>query len=111
MEIINRSHVEFVNDTCGKIQELYTSDSLSIAYVIVTGRARSHKHNVMEEVYYVEKGRGNLFVEKTCHEIIPGDVIPIPKDKFHHLEKTSEEPLEVLVITSPKYDLADVIEE
>ena len=111
MEIKNREDVEFVDDTCGTIQELYHSDNLSVAYVVVTGKAKSHMHKVMEEIYYVEKGRGKLYVGEECYQLRPGDIIPVPKNIYHHLEKTFDEDLEVMVITHPKYDISDVIEE
>lgn len=109
--IKNRLSVEAIDDTCGKIQELYHSENLSIAYVTVTGKAKSHLHRKMEEVYYIQKGRGKLYIGQECLYVITGDIIPIPKNQYHHLEKLSKEPLEVMVVTHPKYDLSDVIEE
>ncbi|MEK6846146.1 MAG: cupin domain-containing protein [Nanoarchaeota archaeon] len=106
-----RPDIKFLEDTCGKIQELYHSDQLSIAYVIVTGIAKSHIHRRMEEVYYIEKGEGKLYVGKEVHPVEPGNIVAIPKNVFHHLERTSAEPLEVMVVTHPKYDVTDVIEE
>ncbi len=111
LTIRNRKEIEFLDDTCGKIQELYHSEQLSIAYVIVTGIAKSHIHHRMEEVYYVEKGEGKLYVGKEVHSVEPGNIIAIPKNVFHHLERTSAELLEVMVVTHPKYDVTDVIEE
>ena len=68
-------------------------------------------HKKLEEVYYITKGLGKITIGNDTFDIKPGDIIPIPKNIFHHLEKTSEVPVELLVVTYPKFDLNDIIEE
>ena len=111
MNIINRAEINGINDTCGIIQQLFDSDNLTVSYAIITGKAKSHLHRRTQEVYYIEKGRGNLFVGSDQFKVSAGDVIPLPKHVYHHLEKISTEPLELLVVTHPRYDPSDVIEE
>ena len=111
MEIRNRKDVEFLDDTCGAIQELYHSDNLSLAYVIVESRAKSHMHRRLEEIYYIQKGTGSLYIGSDCFRVKSDDIIPIPKETYHYLERTSSEHLELLVVTHPRYDPLDVIEE
>ena|SRR3989344_614867 len=111
MEIRNRKDVEFIDDTCGVIQELFHSDNISLAYVIVKSKARSHMHRRLEEIYYIQKGGGKLYIGIDCFNVKPEDIISIPKNIYHHLERTSENPLELLVVTYPRYDPLDVIEE
>ena len=111
MKKLNIQDAESHGDLCGGIQDLYNSDNLSIAYVTNNGKAKSHMHKKLEEVYYITKGLGKITIGNDTFDIKPGDIIPIPKNTFHHLEKTSEVPVELLVVTYPKFDLNDVIEE
>ncbi len=97
------------NDPCGLLRELYNSGDLSIAHVIVLGEAKRHLHRKMEEVYYVEKGEGQLLVGDELLEIKEGDVIAIPKNTPHFLKRIEGKPLEVLVITHPRFDPSDLI--
>ncbi len=107
----NRHDVKPIEDTCGLIQELYHSDNMSVAYVTIKNAALSHKHLKMEEVYYIQSGNGILYLGQDKAKVLPGDVITIPKGVYHHLENVAFKPLELLVITHPRYDLSDVILE
>ncbi len=104
----NLDNVPAIPDTCGFIKELYSSPNLSLAYVFLDGKAKKHKHNIMEEVYFVTKGSGFLTISDKKYSIKKGDTIAIPKNTYHFLE-THESSLEVLVITHPKFDVNDVI--
>lgn len=86
-------NIEPIDDVCGKIKELHHSDNLSIAYVTITGMAKPHMHKIMEEVYYIIKGEGLLHIDFECRKIQPGDIIPIPKEKYHYLKNTNDKPL------------------
>lgn len=108
MDIKNRQDIEFHGDVCGKVQTLYESDNLSWAYIIIESKAKSHKHKVMEEVYYITKGRGIFKIGNDQREVKPEDIIAIPREVYHHLERTSENPLELMVVTFPRYDISDV---
>lgn len=108
-EKINKQDVKPKEGPCGLLRELYNSENLSIAHLIVLGEARKHMHKKMEEVYYIEKGVGKLVIDGKVLDIRRGDVVSIPKNTWHHLKKSGERPLEVLVITSPRFDLNDVI--
>ncbi|MFH1071852.1 MAG: cupin domain-containing protein [Nanoarchaeota archaeon] len=111
MRIKNRKEIPRIQDTCGTIQEMYHSKNLSVSYATISRKARSHKHEVMEEVYYIVKGEGRMFVGKKSFTVKSGDIIAIPKNVFHHIEKISREPVEMVVVTHPRYAASDVIEE
>lgn len=111
MKIIKRINTEIINGSCGKIQEMFDSDKLSIAYVDVTADFKPHKHNEMEEVYYILEGRGTLIIEDERFTIEKDDIIPIPIGKFHSIELESSEPFRLLAITPSKYNPNDVIEK
>ena len=109
-EKINKKDVTPREDACGELRELYSSENLSIAHVIVTGEAKPHKHRKMEEVYYVTLGKGQLVLGDKVLDVKEGDVIPISKNTMHALRKT-EGQFEILVTTYPKYDPQDMIFE
>ena len=111
MRIRNRKNIPYVADNCGRIQEMHDSKNLSISYAIITGKAHSHMHKIMEEVYYIVKGKGKMCIGKKAFIVQPGDIIPIPKNIFHHIEKISHIPVEIVVVTHPKYIKSDNIEE
>ncbi len=109
MKIKNRDVIPFIDDTCGKIQEMHQSKNLSVSYATITGKAKPHKHKVMEEVYYIVKGTGKMVIDKETFKIKSGDIISIPKNKIHYVEKTSVESVEIVVVTHPKFDPSDVL--
>ena len=108
---INKNDIEPKTDPCGQLRELYNSENLSIAHDIVTGTSGKHMHKKMEEVYYIERGEGQLIIGDEVLDIREGDIIPIPKNTWHYLKKIEDNPLEVLVVTYPKYDPDDLILE
>lgn len=109
MKIIKSEKVKSIEDICGEIKEIYSSEKLSVSLAIITGTAGEHKHLIMEEVYHVISGKGVMHVGNDSQKIAPGDTISIPKNVFHYAEKTSDEPLKVLVVTHPKFDTSDII--
>ena len=107
----NIQEVKPLEDTCGQIRELYHSDNMSVAHVTIKTFAFSHQHRKMEEVYYILSGNGLLYIGEEKFKVLPGDTITIPKNTYHHLENVAFRPLELLVITHPRYDTSDVILE
>lgn len=108
MNIINRKNIKPIEDACGQLQELYSSDNLSLSYSVITDSSRPHKHLNTEEVYYVVKGKATLKIGDALSRIESGDVIPIPKNEYHGIQDV-EETIEMVVVTHPKYDPDDVI--
>jgi mannose-6-phosphate isomerase-like protein (cupin superfamily) len=108
---VNKSEIKPKEDPCGLLRELYNSENLSIAHVIVQNESKKHMHKKMEEVYYVEKSEGELIIGDKILHIKEGDLIPIPKNTWHFLRKLKHKPLEILVITHPRFDPNDLILE
>lgn len=111
MEKVNKYNVEPFEDPCGLMRELYHSDNVSIAHVQVSGQAERHKHRKTEEIYYVEKGEGELIVDGEVLILKEGDLFPVPKNSWHYLKKIECKPFEVLVISYPRFDPEDFIRE
>ena len=108
MKIRNRKDISPVKDACELLQELHHSENLSISYATIKSKARPHKHRKMEEVYYVVKGAGRIRIGTEVLEITSGDIIPIPKNVYHGVESVSA-PLELVVVTHPRFDRNDLI--
>ncbi|MFC1697193.1 cupin domain-containing protein [Nanoarchaeota archaeon] len=112
---VHLEDVESIDDVCGSIKELFATDNVSVSYVKLKGKAKPHKHKVMEEIYFILRGEGYLsigddvFDKYDKYKVEPGDTINIPKNKYHHLESADKKGLEVLVITNPKFMPSDVI--
>jgi len=106
---INKKDIKPKEDPCGLLRELYGSENISIAHDTVLETAQKHMHRQMEEIYYVEKGEGQLVIGEEVLDIEGGDLIPIPKNTWHYLKKIEGKPLEVLAITHPKYIPEDLI--
>ena len=111
MKIIKRKNTKIIHGTCGEIQEMFGADNIGIAYVVITKKFKPHLHQEMAEVYYILKGKGLITIGNEQQEVEKDDIIPIPKNEFHTIEKISSESLELLAITSPEYNPNDVIEK
>ena len=109
MKIVNRKNIKPIEDACGKLQELYNSDNLSLSYSVITDNSTPHKHKKMEEIYFIIKGKAILKIGKEIFTIEKGDVFSIPKNEYHNIQDV-EEVIELLVVTNPKFDLSDLIE-
>ncbi len=94
--------------SCGILRELYVSEGLSISHVIVSSETKEHMHRKMEEVYYVERGEGEVIIDNEVVEVRGGDLIAIPKNTWHRIKPYGT--MEILVITHPKFDENDVVE-
>jgi len=104
---VHLDEVDAISDTCGEIRELLHTNNMSHAYVKLHGIAKEHKHNVMEEVYTIIKGKGYITISGNKYEIEKGETIAIPKNEWHYLE--SNYGIELLVVTSPVFDPKDII--
>jgi len=108
MKIVNRKNVKPTKNACGKLQELYNSDNLSLSYSVITNSSKPHKHKKMEEVYFIIKGKAKLKVGDEIFPIQAGDVFPIPKNEYHNIQDV-EKTIELVVITNPKFNPNDLI--
>ena len=108
MKIINRKNIKPIKDACGELQELYNSNNLSLSYAIITDSSKPHKHEKMEEVYFIIKGKAKLKVGDKILPIETGDIFSIPKNKYHNIQDV-EETIELVVVTNPKFDPDDLI--
>ena len=52
----------------------------------------------MEEIYYIQKGKGRMQVDDEVREVTSGDAIHIPIGHFHELTNIGKDELTTLVV-------------
>jgi mannose-6-phosphate isomerase-like protein (cupin superfamily) len=57
-----------------------------------------HRHDYMEEFYYVMSGRGRVTVGKESAEIGPGDAVPIRLREAHSFYNPNPQDLELMIV-------------
>lgn len=108
MNITNEKNVKAIEDLCGPLKELYKSEDVSLATVVIKAgkEAHLHKHPELEEVYYILSGRGKMRVGDDVYSIKKGDTFAIePKDAPHKAMNHYEKDLKILVVCNPKFDI------
>ena len=108
MNISKRLSIVPMADACGELQELYNSENLSISDSTIIHETVPHKHNILEEVYVIVKWKAKIKVGDECFDIEAGDTFAIPKNTYHHITEI-EEPIELIVVTHPKFRHDDLI--
>lgn len=109
MKIVNEKDANTIDALCGPLKEIYMSDNVSLATVVIKAgkEAHLHKHPKLEEVYYVQKGQGQMRVGKEIYKIKPGDTFAIePKDSPHKAMNPYKKDLKILVVCNPKFDIS-----
>lgn len=71
---------------------------------------RAHKHNIMEESFYVINGKIDIVVEDEKYTLIEGDFLNIPPGQEHYLFNSYSEPVKMVAVLAPyiKYDKIEV---
>jgi quercetin dioxygenase-like cupin family protein len=65
---------------------------------VAPGKTLFGHEDPMEEIYYIQKGRGQMQVGDDIREVSAGDAIHIPIGHFHELTNTGDEELTILVV-------------
>jgi len=108
MKIVNEKDVKAIEDLCGPLKELYMSEEISLATVVIKAgkEAHMHKHPDLEEVYYVMSGKGQMEVDGKVYDIKSGDTYAVePKDAPHKAINPYEEDMKIMVVCNPKFDI------
>jgi quercetin dioxygenase-like cupin family protein len=64
-------------------------------------RSRGHSHDENEEICFIIKGKGRVVVEGEENEVEAGDMIYIPRGKFHMFKNPNKTTLELVFVISP----------
>ena len=84
--------------------EEISSDSLASVFLIhIRETVPLHRHNWHTEIVYVLSGSAIMQLGEEGHDLESGQVITIPMGTAHSVEVTSQEPLVVLSVQSPRF--------
>lgn len=113
--VIHESEGIVEPDICGKSIELIkpeTSGSklMSIATILINSgeESKEHFHKVMEEIYYITEGEGEIIIDDICSKIKIGSAILLPIGSKHKIKNTGKSVLKFISVDSPPYDENDV---
>jgi len=84
---------------------LLRSPRMSAFLTTVHGALAPHYHERHEELVLVLSGQARVFVEERWYELIPGDVLHLPRGVVHALQCDS--PSSVISVFSPPFDGSD----
>jgi len=79
------------------------SQSLAEATIKPGQQTATHRHIQSEEIYYIQQGKGTIFVGDERRDVAAGDSIAIPATTFHSIRNTGSTDLIVLCACSPPY--------
>ncbi|MCG3196880.1 MAG: cupin domain-containing protein [Candidatus Omnitrophica bacterium] len=97
---------EEFRSVCGFRRNVLTAldeTRMSISHLRIH-ESREHYHKVLEEVYFVLKGEGAIWLDGERLPLSEGDAVVVRPGVRHH----SEGEIEVLIICSPPYEDSDV---
>jgi mannose-6-phosphate isomerase-like protein (cupin superfamily) len=83
------------------------NQSLAEATVAPGSKTRLHWHRIVEEIYFILKGRGLMTIGEEVFPVNVGDSVLIPPGKPHRIENTGKSSLKVLCACSPAYSHED----
>ncbi|MEP7273064.1 MAG: cupin domain-containing protein [Acidobacteriota bacterium] len=66
-----------------------------------------HRHNVLEEIYLIVSGSGRIRLDKEERVVGPGDAVYIPRQTYHELTNTGQDPMKILLVCGPAYFAED----
>lgn len=78
----------------------------SIAFAIIKGSTKMHYHKTSEEVYFVLKGRGKMFLDDKWFDIKEGDFIVIKPGIKH---KVMADEIHIICYSHPSYKDDDTV--
>lgn len=93
------------------VKAVFENEFASYYLIWIKQNVASHKHIEHTESITVISGSGLMTVGEKQFEINPGDFFIIPKNTFHSLEVTSENPIKVLSVQMPKFNKEDRVFE
>ena len=76
----------------------------SLAHAKLKPNTQSDKHRLKtDEVYYILKGKGELYIDNKSALVEEGDVIDIPPGAVQSIKNIGDEDLEFLCIVDPAW--------
>ncbi len=79
------------------------NQSLAEATIAPGEATQRHYHGVLEELYYVVAGHGDMEVDGERRPVGPGDAILIPPGAWHQLRASADGEIKILCCCAPPY--------
>jgi mannose-6-phosphate isomerase-like protein (cupin superfamily) len=116
---LNRKRERFAAYDGALVEELNSKEErerlrIGFAYGILppARNARTHHHNISDEVYFIIKGNGTIKLNNEVSVVQKGSLVYIPKGTSHSLMNLySKENLEALCLSYPPYQENDFISD
>lgn len=89
------------------VKKLSSSDDASSFVIWVKKGVKPHKHNHHTEHVYIIDGEGTFYLDGKKTHVKKGDWIFIPKGAVHAVKTTSDVPMKVISVQSPKFEGKD----
>ncbi len=117
MEIVNRNQVKpFITKDTSEIREILSPNnsgirrqSLAEARVAAGKSTEEHYHMHSEEIYYILRGKGRMWIIGKSHDVRAGDGIVILPGRKHWIENTGQQSLVFLCCCAPAYTHEDTV--
>ncbi len=117
MKIIERDRVKpAITEETSEIKEILTPQNSSllkqslVEIKVAPGKiTEEHFHLQTEEICYVLRGQGRIWVENESRDVKVGDGIAIPSGKKHKIENTGGGNLLFLCCCAPAYTPQDTV--
>ncbi len=117
MEIINRNGVKpFITKDTSEIREILAprnssikNQSLAEAKLAPGKTTEEHHHIRTEEIYYILRGKGKMWVESESRDVKAGDGIAILPGRRHKIENAGAGELVFLCCCAPAYTHEDTV--
>lgn len=81
--------------------------SLAQASVPIGAKTLLHRHQLTEELYFIQSGQGVMTLDKEIFPVKSGDTICIPPGTSHCIENSGDVELLLLCCCSPAYSHED----
>lgn len=90
------------------VKPLRMTRNASYSVVRVRTAEKPHVHDRTDLVVTVLSGRVRMHLGLQSVELVPGEVIDIPRGMLHWAESIGQQPAEAFVVATPPYDGSDM---
>jgi len=92
-----------------RVEPLLESGEFSAYLLQFRTGERRHIHRAHDQTFIVYRGQGEIYINDHRRVCRPGDVFHIPRGTPHYCVNTGSEPLVVVNLFTPPFDVADRI--
>lgn len=101
--VVNTAHGSEIRPLIDRTTSQITQCSLAEETLPAGCAVTPHRHQRIEEIYYIVAGRGLMTVGDETREVVAGDAVYIPRGHRHTLENNSAEPIKLILVCGPAF--------